>query len=333
MALHDIIFSLQERLLIAVFAFVLHSMLMRVNVASALNAFTPGVFGARIMGWLEARLNRINRGQSALKVRGLLSTGLMAASCVVFGVLVGFTARHLPHGEVLETIVLALALGARPSFDISWRVLIHVTHKTPLPNKLLGQLSHPAADEKDEHSVLRAAIETMFTRYATDVVSPLFWYVLGGMPALILISSVTIAERMLRLRGLHGALFGLSLRLLSQLIHFIPARIAGILVSLASVFIPSCHPVHAVFSMFLEGGKLGTTAYGWTLGALAGALHLALAGPRSQYLLLKETPWVGQGSARPTLRDLARSMFLYGISLQLVLLVLALSLYALKRMP
>ena len=331
MQVSDALFSLHDRLLIAVFGLLLHMLVMRPAMLIKLYPFAPFAWCPGVMRWLEHRLNRISRGQSALKFRGMTSSFIVLFISLITGLFFGVLAKQLTHGELLELALVCIGLNARPALETCWQVFTHVKNKKPILPSTLIQLAHPAVDTKDEYSVMRAAIEQLYTRYCIQVVSPLLWYALCGMPGLVICVTITQAEKILRARGLHGALFGYSLRIIFLLVHLVPACIAGVFVSIASVFIPSCHPVRAVFMMFCESEKLRGTPFGWTLGALSGALSLALAGPRSHYALLKETPWVGNGSARPSSRDMVRAMFLYGIALQLVLLAMALALYLLKR--
>lgn len=306
-------------------------LVMRASVSRRLYSFTPYHFTMHIMRWLEARLNRVGRDHAALRFRGLLSCFIVVIASIVVGFLVTLLARQMTHGELLETIIVCMAFSARPVFDACWQLFAQMRKKEMLSPLLIESLAHPAADVKDEHSVARAVIESLYAKFCTEIVAPMLWYVLCGLPGLIACVTMTHAEQLIRKRGYHGALFGYSVRVVYLCMQLVPALISGMLVSLASIFIPSCHPIRAIYMMFAESAKLPGTPLGWTFGALSGALELALAGPRSRYALVKETPWIGGGSARPTVRDVARALFLYGICLQLVLLAAALTLYLLKH--
>jgi adenosylcobinamide-phosphate synthase len=66
--------------------------------------------------------------------------------------------------------------------------------------------------------------------------------------------------------------------------------------------------------MLRDAGKHRSPNAGWPEGALAGALGLALAGPRQYSHATVKDPWVGTGTARATPGDIRRGLDLYLIA-------------------
>jgi len=56
---------------------------------------------------------------------------------------------------------------------------------------------------------------------------------------------------------------------------------------------------------------------------MAGALGLALAGPRRYGEVLANDPWIGSGRARATEQDIRRSLFLYVVACAVTLAIVA----------
>jgi adenosylcobinamide-phosphate synthase len=63
--------------------------------------------------------------------------------------------------------------------------------------------------------------------------------------------------------------------------------------------------------MLRDGSRHRSPNAGWPEGAMAGALGLALAGPRRYADGVVADPWVGEGTARAAPADIARALVLY----------------------
>ena len=66
--------------------------------------------------------------------------------------------------------------------------------------------------------------------------------------------------------------------------------------------------------MLRDGRKHRSPNAGWPEGAMAGALGLALAGPRHYAEGLVDDPWLGDGTARAATPDIARALQLYRLA-------------------
>jgi adenosylcobinamide-phosphate synthase len=66
--------------------------------------------------------------------------------------------------------------------------------------------------------------------------------------------------------------------------------------------------------MLRDGRKHHSPNAGWPESAMAGALGLALAGPRRYPEGLVADPWLGDGSARAGVSDIVRGLQLYRLA-------------------
>ena len=105
-------------------------------------------------------------------------------------------------------------------------------------------------------------------------------------------------------------LFGFTAVRLARVLDLIPARLAGLFVVLAAAFVPTASPVAAFKAMLRDGTKHRHAKAGWPQAAIAGALGLALAGPRPA----GDAPWLGDGRASATERDVSRALYLYAVA-------------------
>ena len=75
--------------------------------------------------------------------------------------------------------------------------------------------------------------------------------------------------------------------------------------------------------MFKDAGKHSSVNAGWPEAAAAGALGLALAGPRRYGEVMANDPWIGSGRARATDQDIRHMLYLYVVGCAVTLALIA----------
>jgi adenosylcobinamide-phosphate synthase len=94
----------------------------------------------------------------------------------------------------------------------------------------------------------------------------------------------------------------------------VPARLSVLLLGAAAMFAREAAAGRAFAAMLRDGRKHHSPNAGWPEAAMAGALGLALAGPRDYAEGRIEGPWIGGGTplARPA--DIGRALRLYALA-------------------
>ncbi len=108
--------------------------------------------------------------------------------------------------------------------------------------------------------------------------------------------------------------FGMAAARLDDVLNLVPARLAGIFLTLAAIFVPGGNPVAALRIMVRDASKHRSPNAGWVEAPMAGALGLALAGPRRYDGYIIQDRWIGDGRARVTVKDIYRALHLYVIA-------------------
>jgi adenosylcobinamide-phosphate synthase len=111
------------------------------------------------------------------------------------------------------------------------------------------------------------------------VVAPVFWLALLGMPGLIAYKAINTADSMIGHLSPRYLSFGWAAARLDDLVNLIPARLSGLLVA-AVAPIAGGTTATALKVMWRDAAKHRSPNAGWPESATAGALGLALAGPR-----------------------------------------------------
>jgi adenosylcobinamide-phosphate synthase len=131
----------------------------------------------------------------------------------------------------------------------------------------------------DDSGVARAAIESCAENFSDGVVAPVFWLALLGLPGLFAYKAINTADSMIGHRTPRHRDFGWAAARLDDLLNLVPARLAGVLVALVAP-VAGGSMIAAVKIMWRDARKHRSPNAGWPESAMAGALGVALAGPR-----------------------------------------------------
>ena len=194
----------------------------------------------------------------------------------------------------------------------------------------IGRLVGRDTDRMDGGACRRAAIESMSEGLPDGYASAIFWYVLLGLPGLIVFKVVSTMDSMVGYRTPRYLRFGWCGARLDDAMNFIPARMSWLLIALSAVVVPRCSPGKALVIGYRDAGLLPSPNSGWPEAATAGAIRRRLVGPIWRNSQLVTDIWIGDpndppASARP---DLVRATVLILIAgLIAVALAMAVLLY------
>lgn len=265
----------------------------------------------RLTRWFDTRLNRENRGPGARRIRGLvvvvavifLAWGVGAASGAVFG--------RMAYGWMLEAISVLVLLHQRECLDRMRRVSRSVVNgDIETARTAAAPLVRHDTATVDEFALARAAIEGGTMRFSGRLVGTVFWYLLLGLPGLCIYRANSAVADVIGRRSPRHADFGFVSARLDAVLSLIPALLAGPLLALSALFVSGTSPVAAVRGWLRDLADRGFRADYRAEGAMAGALGIALGGPRPFDGGTLPGKWIGDGRARATAGDINRAVFL-----------------------
>jgi adenosylcobinamide-phosphate synthase len=275
----------------------------------------PVVLIGKLVAALEARLNRAARSETTRRARGALTVIVVVALAAGVGWLILRFTRGMVWGWAIELVIAAILLAQRSLYDHVARVW------TALEGGNLAQgreaVSHIVGRDPaslDEHGVARGGIESLAENFSDGVVAPAFWYILLGLPGMLAYKAINTLDSMIGHRSPRYLAFGAAAARLDTAVNFIPARLAGLIFTLAAIITPAANPAAALRVMWRDARKHKSVNAGWPEGAVAGALGLALAGPRRYGAETVNDPWIGDGRARATALDMRRALYLYVVA-------------------
>jgi adenosylcobinamide-phosphate synthase len=169
-------------------------------------------------------------------------------------------------------------------------------------------------DRMDIAACRRAAIESLSENLTDGFVSPLAWYVVLGLPGIVLFKVVSTMDSMVGYKTPRYLKFGWCGARLDDLMNFIPARLTWLLLSLLSLVIPGCSARKALRVGWRQHATLPGPNSGWSEAAAAGGIQRRLIGPIWAKGVLVTELWLGDASDPPAGddSDVPRAEFLVG---------------------
>ena len=279
-----------------------------------------------LIGWFDQRLNHEWRGESARRLRGALVVAAMIALAVTVGWGLSEVARSYLYGWAVELAALTLLIAQRSLFD-HVRNVARALDRDGRAGGCAAVAHIVGRDPKnlDVYGVARAAIESLAENFADGVVAPVFWYLLFGLPGLLVYKTVNTMDSMIGYRTARHAAFGMVAARLDDVLNYVPARIAAVMIVLASAFVPRGRPLSALRVLARDGCKHRSPNAGWPEAAMAGGIGVALAGPRAYDGRVENEPWVGgEFGARAGSGDIRRALHLFVVACLFEAIIVAL---------
>ena len=282
----------------------------------------------RLMGWLTGLLDRtLNRERLGVAARVflgaaavLLVTGVSAAA----GWLIADQASALGWGWLAELALVTMLLAQRTMADHMVRVARALDTGADPARAAVRHIVGRDVRALDEYGIARAAIESGAENYSDGVVAPAFWYLLFGLPGLLAYKAINTMDSMIGHRSPRHHAFGRPAARIDDAVNWVPARIAGGLIALAALFLPGAAPGRAWRTMLRDAPRHSSPNAGWPEAAMAGALGLALLGPRRyEGEAAADEAWLGDGRKDATADDVRRTVWVFAAACALVAVLTA----------
>jgi adenosylcobinamide-phosphate synthase len=275
----------------------------------------PVALVGRAVAWLDIRLNREQRSERVRRIRGILTVCVLVLAAALLGAAVELLCRTISFGWAVELVVIAVLVAQRSLFDRVSDVAVALTeHGLAGGRTAVAHIVGRDPASLDDHGVARAAIESLAENFSDGVVAPVFWTLLLGLPGLFVYKTANTLDSMIGHRTPRYRSFGWAAARFDDALNLIPARLSGLLIALAAALAPQARGGPALRIMLRDAGKHRSPNSGWPEAAIAGALDLALAGPRRYGGEVVADPWLGDGKARATPLDMHRALLVFAIA-------------------
>ena len=276
----------------------------------------PAVVMGRAVGWCDARFNqgagRRLKGAIAFAGLAVAALGIGAAIAAVpdYGLLEILIAAMLLAQKSLADHVRAVASGLRLSLADGRMAVARIVGRDP--------------EALDGPGVARGAIESAAENLSDAVVAPAFWFLLFGLPGLMLYKLTNTADSMIGYRTPRHEAFGWAAARFDDLLNWIPARATAFLIAARTGQLGAWRAIAA------EARQHRSPNAGWPEAATARALGVALSGPRAYHGTVRDYLFVNPSGAHEigaaeidASADLLWQVWWAGLTLVLLLALLA----------
>ncbi len=234
----------------------------------------------------------------------LLLTGLW---CGAISALVVGLSRYAALAGYSNIVALVVHLFVLYSFIALRDLLRHgqavesSAHRGDLAGarRAVSQLVGRDTDRMDVAACRRAAIESLSENLTDGFVSALFWYVLGGLPGIVLFKVVSTMDSMVGYKTPLYLRFGWCGARLDDAMNWLPARLTWLLIACVALPVSGCSAKKALQVGWRQHALVPGPNSGWSEAAIAGAIQRRLAGPIWKNQLLVNEVWLGERSDPP----------------------------------
>jgi adenosylcobinamide-phosphate synthase len=285
-----------------------------------------------LAGWFDRRLNREHRGRNARRVRGAIVLLIIAVPVWVGASIFDGYANQGPYGAMIDTCVLLFLIGgSRPIARLRNvnRALRGAYNERA--SRISNSLVRWDTENMDGHGIARAAISGGSARLAEGLFGLIFWYLLLGLPAVILYRVIGAIADVIGRNSVQHLDFGFAPRRLDDVLSLPAALIAGPVFFCAAIFIPQANPIKAFTAWLRDFGARALRSDFRGEGAIAGAFGIALGGPQEFGEETVTRDWIGDGRARIVRADVHRTSWLLGVSVLLTMVAIAGAIVFLKQ--
>ena len=271
-------------------------------------------FGAAI-SMLEKLFNRRDEVPAVRRRTGWLVMALLLLVSLLAGLALERLLRHSGWpGAVVEILLVAVFLAQKSLADHVARVANALRgEELDGGRKAVSMIVGRDPQTLDEAGICRAAIESLAENFADGVVAPAFWYAVLGLPGLVGYKMLNTANSMIGHKNRRYLDFGRGAALLDDAANWPAARLSALLIGLAaasSAGLPAGR--RAMGAALRDAGLHRSPNAGWPEAAMAGALDLALGGPRSYGGVAVHEPMLnGAGRRSATPSDIHRALVLF----------------------
>ena len=171
--------------------------------------------------------------------------------------------------------------------------------------------------------VVRATVETIAENTADGIIAPLFYFMLGGIPAAIIYKAINTMDSMLGYQNDRYREFGRRAALLDDVANYLPARLSALIMLLASAI--SGFSVSGAWKIWRrDRRKHKSPNAGQTEAVMAGALGIVLGGASRYGGVMVEKPALGDPVRAVEIEDIKRAQTIkwWTTALMLILILI-----------
>ena len=268
-----------------------------------------------LIGLLEKHMNKKSDSPDRQMVMGWLMALIVITLSSGIPLLLLLLAYHIHPvcGLVLETIMCWQLLATKSLKDESMKVYRKLKkHDLQGSRHAVSMIVGRDTEVLDESGVTKAAVETVAENTSDGVIAPMLYMAIGGAFLGWMYKSINTMDSMVAYKNDRYLYFGRIPAYLDDIANYIPARLAGLLMVLAS-FLVRLDGTHAFAIFRRDRYNHASPNSAQTEAVMAGALNVQLAGDAWYFGELHKKKTIGDDIRPVEAEDIVRAnKLLYG---------------------
>lgn len=286
----------------------------------------PVMWIGALIARLEAQYNRPDLSFAERKRNGIVAHALMLAIVLAISLGIAFVLRSIPFGWLIEALLASSLLAHKGLKDAVLAVAIPL-RSGDVAGACLA-LSHIVGRDTaqlETSDIAKGAIETLAENASDGGIAPLIYLALFGLPGAALYKAINTADSMIGHRSERYEAYGWAAAKLDDVANFPAAPLTAWLMIIAATDGKQFDAKAARAAVRRDAKKHASPNAGWPESAMAGALGIALGGPRAYHGEVVDLPRMGDGRRELTAEDIDRAILLYKRMLLVALTLLGMA--------
>ncbi|MZR31307.1 adenosylcobinamide-phosphate synthase CbiB [Sneathiella litorea] len=283
----------------------------------------PVVLLGKLISVLEGRTNNSRESSRQKLIRGIQCSAAVIAAAAIAGYVLALLCQTFPAGMILLAILASSLIAWRGLYTHVRDVMIGLNQSLDAGREAVSHIVGRDPESLDESAISRAAIESLAENFSDGTVAPVFWFAALGLPGLCTYKAINTLDSMIGHRNERYEYFGKAAARIDDAVNYIPARLTGFLIVIAACLVKGANAKNALKAMFRDASRHRSFNAGWPEAAMAGALDVALAGPRIYDGVEVPDGWMNENGAREIGPEhILRALLLYRVAGGLIMALL-----------
>ncbi|WP_222844128.1 adenosylcobinamide-phosphate synthase CbiB [Saccharicrinis aurantiacus] len=244
---------------------------------------------------LNTKKNRFAKG-------AVLTSLLIGLSYGAFYFIAEFSAQHAIASLVIVSVFVFYGLANHTLIKEGLKVnSVLELEGLEAGRKQLSYIVGRDTSQLSAQEIRTAVLETLAENLSDGVIAPMFYYAIGGIPAMFAYKMINTLDSMIGYKSERYFYFGKFAAIVDDIANYIPARLTALLMVLVSFS-------YRGFSfIFKFGHKHASPNAGYPESALAGILNCRFGGPNVYHGKLVDKPYIGENEREITFQDIKKA--------------------------
>jgi adenosylcobinamide-phosphate synthase len=272
----------------------------------------PVTWMGRLIAMLDHSLNHDGASFASRRAAGIVALVIVVAVTAAIACGLERSLLRLPLGILPVAILASTLIAQRSLHDHVAQVAAALEqHGLAAGREAVSRIVGRDPDTLDEAGVARAAIESLAENFSDGVVAPTLWLAVAGLAGGAAYKAINTADSMIGHRTARHQAFGWAAARLDDLVNLPASRLAALLIIAAAALTGRKSAAASWRVVTRDAARHRSPNAGYPEAAMAGALGLALAGPRVYGGIVVDDALMGNGRRDATAADIRAALALY----------------------